>query len=116
MEKRLPIAMVVNLAPVQALTGNGIELTYTNNVSAHGACVVSSHPWQQGEFAEITSLLDRISMRGKVVYCRKQGDEQYAVGLSFQSSDVVWSIYLKYSRHAQQTTPLPQRFSRRNLQ
>ncbi len=109
MEKRLPIAMLVNLAPAQVDGSNGTELTYTNNVSAHGACVVSNHPWQPGEIAQVTSFLDHIAMRGKVVYCRKHGDDQFAIGLSFQNSAVVWSIYLKYAVSAQETIPMRQR-------
>jgi PilZ domain len=99
MEKRLPIAMVVNLAP--ALSAAGTELTYTENVSAHGACVVSSHPWRPGEIAEVTSLLDQVTMRGKVIHCRKCGDDHYTIGLSFQNCPVVWSTYLKHARQAQ---------------
>ena len=70
MEKRLPIAMIVNLARAQ--NRNGTELTYTDNVSRHGACIVCNHPWQPGELAEITSMFDQIAMRGKVVHCRKR--------------------------------------------
>src|SRR5215469_11081777 len=44
---------------------NGTELTYTDNLSAHGACIVSNHSWQPGEVAEINSMLDQIAMRGK---------------------------------------------------
>lgn len=99
MEKRLPIAMVVNLAPVRPPSGNKTELTYTDNLSAHGACVVSSHAWKPGEMAEVTSLLDKISLRGKVIYCCKRAEEQYAIGLSFQNAGVVWSAYLKYAGH-----------------
>src|SRR6266566_5436732 len=46
MEKRLPIAMIVNLARAQ--NRNGTELTYTDNVSPQGACIVCNHPWQPG--------------------------------------------------------------------
>ncbi|HKW64009.1 MAG TPA: PilZ domain-containing protein [Candidatus Acidoferrum sp.] len=101
MEKRLPIAMVVNLAPAVAQTVNAAEMTYTENVSAHGACVVSNHRWQPGEIAEVTSFPDRIPMRGKVAYCRRHGNDQYAVGLNFQNDAVLWSIYLKYAGHTQ---------------
>jgi len=38
--------MVVNLAAAQS--PDGTELTYTDNVSTHGACVFSNHPWQGG--------------------------------------------------------------------
>ena len=112
MEKRLPIAMVVNLASIQAQGASGAEMTYTDNVSAHGACVVSNRSWQPGEIAEVTSLLDQIAMRGKVVYCRKNGEDRYAIGLSFQNYAVVWSIYLKYIGRAQETATLPQKLTR----
>jgi len=112
MEKRLPIAMVVNLAPALAQSSSVAEMTYTNNVSAHGACVVSNRQWQPGEIAEITSLLDQIAMRGKVVYCRKCDEDRYAVGLSFQNCAVIWSIYLKYAGHAQEAVAVKQRLVR----
>ena len=109
MEKRLPIAMIVNLARAQNC--NGTELTYTDNVSAHGACIVSNHSWQPGEIAEITSMLDQIAMRGKVVHCRKRGDDQYTIGLSFPC-EVVWSNYLRYAGRLRRATLLRQRVDR----
>lgn len=112
MEKRLPIAMVVNLASACASGGSVAEMTYTDNVSAHGACVVSTRSWQPGEVAEVTSLLDQIVMRGKVVYCLKHGEDRYTVGLNFQNCAVVWSIYLKYAGQGQETVALRQRLSR----
>lgn len=104
--------MIVNLAPAFAQSGNVGEMTYTDNVSAHGACVVSNRAWQPGDVAEITSLLDQIAMRGKVVYCRKHGEDRYAVGLKFQNCAVVWSVYLKYAGRAQETVASRQRFAR----
>lgn len=112
MEKRLPIAMVVNLASAQTQRASGAELTYTNNVSAHGACVVSNRQWQPGDIADVTSFPDQIAMHGKVVYCRRHGDDQYAIGLSFRNCPVVWSIYLKYAGGAQENGALRQRFAR----
>ena len=102
MEKRLPIAMVVNLASAQTQGANGAEMTYTDNVSAHGACVVSNRQWQPGEIAAVTPFPDQIAMRGKVVYCRRHGNDQYAIGLNFQNCAVVWSVYLKYVGWAQE--------------
>jgi hypothetical protein len=40
MEKRLPIAIVVKLAPVNGQSTSQSELTYTDNISAHGACII----------------------------------------------------------------------------
>lgn len=93
MEKRLLISMVVNITSAQVRHAEGTELTYTLNVSAHGACVVSDHAWQPGEVAEVTSMLDQMPMYGKVVYCLKEADNRYVIGLSFQKSDAVWSMY-----------------------
>lgn len=110
MEKRLPIAIVVNLAPAEKRSGT--ELTYTDNVSAHGACVVSNHSWQPGEIAEITPMLNQIAMRGKVVHCRKRGEDRYAIGLSFANCAVVWSTYLRYAGQPQRAAPVQHRVGR----
>lgn len=112
MEKRLPIAMVVNLASTRAQEADGAELTYTDNVSSHGACVVSNRAWQPGEIAEVTSFSDETAMRGKVVYCRRHGDVQYAIGLSFQNYPVVWSAYLGHESRAQETAAFRQKVTR----
>jgi len=108
MEKRLPIAMVVNLAPAHVLGASCAELTYTNNVSAHGACVVSNRQWQSGEIVNVASFPDEIAMRGKVVYCHRHGSDQYAIGLNFQNDAAVWSTYLKYAGRPQETAVLRQ--------
>ena len=112
MEKRLPIAMVVNLTSPRDPADNGAELTYTNDVSAHGACVVSNRQWQPGEIAEITSFSDQIAMRGKVVYCRRHGNDQYIIGLNFQSGHVLWSTYLRYEGRTQETATPRQKVAR----
>jgi len=97
MEKRIPIAVVVHLIRMQDQPVNGAELTYTDNVSAHGASVVSRHPWQTGDVAQVTSLKDEITLSGEVVYCQKLPDDRYLVGLNFQNRRVTWSMYRDYN-------------------
>ena len=97
MEKRLPIAIVVQLAHAQSQPLDGTELTYTDNVSAHGARVVSHRPWQTGEFVQVTSIKDTTSLPGKVVYCRKLPDDRYCIGVQFRNDRVTWSAYRTYS-------------------
>ena len=98
MEKRIPIAIVVRLTRAQDQPARGPELTYTDNISAHGVRVVSSRPWQIGEVAQVTSLKDETTIRGKVVYCQKLMDDRYCIGLNFHERPVTWSAYRAYSR------------------
>ncbi len=97
MEKRLPISIVVSLTVARNHPANGVELTYTENVSAHGARVISKRHWQPGEVAQVTCLKDESTIRGKVVYCQKLMDDRYCVGLNFNGSPVTWSTYRTYS-------------------
>ena len=97
MEKRLPIAIVVHLARVQDQPVDGAELTYTDNVSAHGACVLSNRPWQTGELVQITSFKEQTPIRGKVAYCQKRGEKRYGIGLNFNGSRVTWSTFRAYN-------------------
>jgi hypothetical protein len=97
MEKRLPIAIVVRLTHAQDQPVNGAELAYTDNLSAHGARVISSRPWQIGEAAQVTCLKDEITIRGTVVYCQKLLDDRYCIGLNFQDRRVTWSAFRTYS-------------------
>ena len=97
MEKRIPIAIVVRLTHAQDKSASEPELTYTDNVSAHGARVVSSRPWQIGEVAQVTSLKDEITIGGKVAYCLMLPDNRYFIGLNFQDRRVTWSTYRAYN-------------------
>jgi len=97
MEKRIPIAVVVRLFDGQGQPGREPELTYTDNVSAHGARVVSNRPWQIGEVANVTSLKDEITISGKVAYCLMLPGSRYFIGLNFQDRRVTWSAYRTFS-------------------
>jgi len=97
MEKRLPIAVVVHLTDVQDHPVNAAELTYTENVSAHGTCVISKRAWQAGEAVQVTSFEEQVALRGKVVHCRKSSNDRYVVGITFQRSEVTWKTYRNYA-------------------
>jgi len=97
MEKRLPIAVVVHLAHAQDHPVKAAELTYTENVSAHGACVISKRAWQSGESAQVTSFKEQVALRGRVVHCHKCNNDRYVVGLTFQGCEVTWRTYRNYA-------------------
>jgi len=52
-ERRLPVAVAVNLAPLDAVNAEKHERTHTDNISAHGARVRSTYAWQLGKQVEI---------------------------------------------------------------
>ena len=91
---------MVHLARAEDHSAAGPELTYTDNISAHGACVISSRQWKSGEVAEVTSLNDRITLRGRVAYCAKREAGRYDVGLSFNEQEVTWNPYVQICRLA----------------
>ncbi|PYT44790.1 MAG: hypothetical protein DMG47_10500 [Acidobacteria bacterium] len=95
-DKRRPIAVVVYLAHTQVRTANGSELTCTDNISLNGARVISNHPWETGEMAQLTPLKEEATVRGKVVYCKKFGNDRYFIGLNIQGLSVRWPSFRTY--------------------
>lgn len=87
--------VVVRLATL-GHSAAGQERTYTDNVSARGACVISAHAWQPGEEVEVTSVKDGMALRGRVVHCQKMVGDLFAVGLSFHEQTVEWSSYKRF--------------------
>ena len=59
--------------------------------------MVSSRLWQPGDIAEVTSLKDETTLRGKVVHCQKRNDDRYRVGLTFFGRTVSWVSYSSYA-------------------
>src|SRR5262250_2567696 len=94
--KRVPIVIVVRLMRVHDLAAKAEESTYTDNVSAHGARVISRHSWQPGEEVQVTSVKDGTAIRGRVAYCRQLEAGGFCLGLDFQERAVPWSSYAKY--------------------
>ena len=95
-DKRFPIAVVVYLGQVQDRTVKETELTCTDNISVNGARVISNHPWETGEMAQLTPLKEEATVRGKVVYCKKFGDDRYFIGLNIQGLSVRWPSFRTY--------------------
>jgi hypothetical protein len=95
-ERRLPIMVVVWLAPGERVNGDRRERTYTDNVSTHGVRVRSTRAWQAGEQAEITPVKGEPPARGEAVYCQKVDDERYCVGFKFVQERVPWSVLQRF--------------------
>jgi len=92
--RRVPIVIVVRLLRVYDHS-EAQESTYTDNVSAHGARVISRHSWQPGEEVQVTSVKDGTAIRGSVVYCQQRETGGFCLGLNFRELSVPWSSYIK---------------------
>jgi PilZ domain len=94
MERRLPVIVVVRLAQLELPSSDGVEWTYTDNVSAHGARVFSKRLWQPGD--EITvAPYNEETTHGNVVYCQRMADGRCFIGVKFKDQ-VAWSIVRRY--------------------
>ena len=94
MEKRLPIAIVVRLSRMHHLPATEEETTYTDNVSPHGARVISKRSWRSGEEALIAPLTGEFPQVGTVVYSRrKNGGGRFCLGVEFPDRSVKWGDY-----------------------
>ena len=94
-ERRLPIIVVVRLAPVERAAGDAEEKTYTDNISPHGARLFSKQSWRSGEEIRLTANNEE-ALPGNVIYCHKLEDNRYAVGVKFQANTVAWSIIRRF--------------------
>ena len=90
--RRVPTVIVVRLRRVRDSSVEAEESTYTDNISARGACVISRYSWQPGEEVQVTSVKDGTAIRGSVVHCRKLGNDGFSVGLDFPQESVPWFV------------------------
>ena len=98
MEKRLPIAIVVRLSRMHQLPANEEETTYTDNVSPHGARLLSINRWQPGEQAQVTTVKEGSSILGEVIYCQRLDSGRFCIGMKFQERPVTWPTLSRYYR------------------
>lgn len=93
-ERRIPIIVVVRLWRPGSFVSSE-EVAHTDNVSAHGARVISSYSWCPGEQAQIAPRHAEVPVRGEVVYCQSVGDDRFCVGFRFQEQ-LEWSVLTRY--------------------
>jgi len=89
LEKRLATSVPVYLASLS--DPHARERTLTENVSPHGARVVSKRSWQPGEEVLITPLTGEFPQVGRVIYCLPKAGDRFSVGVEFPDRTVKWS-------------------------
>src|SRR5437867_11261356 len=85
-EKRFPTLVPVYLASLEEPRAR--ERTLTENVSAHGARIISPWSWQYGEQSLITPLTGELSQVGRVVYRLPNGEDRVCLGVVFPAGTV----------------------------
>jgi len=90
-EKRLPTLVAVYLAALEQPRAR--ERTITENVSPHGARVISKRSWRPGEESLITPITGEISHVGRVIYCLPETTDRFCVGVEFPDRALVLDVH-----------------------
>ncbi len=89
-EQRIPMEVPVILEGHRKLPGS--ESTFTENVSARGARVVSVRRWEQGESLMFASRTGEFRSSARVAYCQPLQGEGFAVGVEFLEAKGRWVV------------------------
>jgi hypothetical protein len=87
-EARLPMAVGVHIAGHQKMPG--VETTFTQNVSSHGARVLSVRRWRTGDSIEITTLTGAFRSLARVAYCETERSAGFVIGIEFLDPSGTW--------------------------
>ena len=89
-EKRDPLPVQVYLASLEEPRAR--ERTVTEDVSPHGARVLTKRYWGPGEAPLLTPLIGEFPKHARVVYCDPQPDGAYCVGIEFEGPSFKWHV------------------------
>ena len=94
-ERRIPMEIPVVLDRHRQTPG--AESTFTENVSARGARVVSTRRWEKGEPLTFVSRTGEFRSLARVAYCQPMHGDGYAVGVEFLDPAGRWVVQSKES-------------------
>jgi hypothetical protein len=81
MEARIPTRVGLELSgPDEPLI---YEITFTENVSRHGARVVTKRRWSPNDSVLVKLSLECLSSRARITYCQPLKGDEFAMGLQF---------------------------------
>jgi hypothetical protein len=70
----------------------GSESTFTENVSARGARVISARYWKQGESLKFASATGEFRSLARVAYCQPLQGDGFAIGVEFLNPKGRWVV------------------------
>ena len=89
LEDRIPLTVRVDLCSLDVR--RRAQECVTENVSTHGARVVSSRSWKLNERLNVHSLPGDFRARARVVYCEPLGVNSFAIGLQLLAAAGNWN-------------------------
>jgi hypothetical protein len=92
-EERIPLTVRVDLCSLDVR--HPAQEGLTENVSAHGARVVSTNPWKLNDRLNLWSLPGHFRARARVVYCEPLGVRSFAIGLQLLAASGGWKTDLQ---------------------
>ncbi|MGB7845501.1 MAG: PilZ domain-containing protein [Candidatus Acidiferrum sp.] len=89
-ENRIPMEIPVVLEGYGQIPG--VEATFTENVSAKGARVVSTRHWDKGAQLLFASRTGEFRSAARVAYCQPVHGDGYAIGVEFLEREGRWVV------------------------
>ena len=89
-EHRIPMEIPVVLEGHWKMPG--VEATFTENVSARGARVVTVRHWDKGARLILASRTGEFRSSARVAYCQPLHGDGYAIGLEFLEPKGRWVV------------------------
>ncbi len=88
-EKRVPIEVAVHICGDERTPG--VEETFTENVSARGARVITGRRWRINDLLML-ALAGDFQTVARVAYCQPRRGEGFAIGLEFLEPVGSWVV------------------------
>ena len=89
-EHRIPMEIPVLIDGHRQVPGS--ESTFTENVSARGARIVSVRRWEQGEKLNFASRTGDFRSSARVAYCQPLQGDGFAIGVEFLEPKGRWVV------------------------
>ena len=90
-ENRVPIEVAVHLCGDERTPG--VEVTFTENVSARGARVITGRRWRINDLLMLASAPGDFQTVARVAYCQPRQGEGFAIGLEFLEPAGSWVVH-----------------------
>jgi hypothetical protein len=90
-EKRVPIEVAVHICGDERTPG--VEETFTENVSARGARVITARRWRINDLLMLASAPGNFQTIARVAYCQPRQGEGFAIGLEFLEPAGSWVVH-----------------------